>query len=123
MFAPAQHILMTVILEFSVIPLGEGTSVSRLVARAVKALEDAGVKHVTTPMGTILEAASLEEALCYVRLAHEAVFEAGARRVITVIKIDDRRDVERGMEDKLRSLEIALKNLESGRQPNPARSS
>ncbi|MEM0328835.1 MAG: thiamine-binding protein, partial [Nitrososphaerota archaeon] len=82
-----------------------------------------GVKHWTTPLGTIREAGSLEEALCYVRLAHEAVFEAGARRVITVIKIDDRRDVERRMEDKLRSLEIALKNLESGRQPNPARSS
>lgn len=106
---------MTVILEFSVIPLGEGTSVSKLVARAVKPLKDAGVKHVTTPMGTILETESLEEALYYVRLAHEAVFEAGARRVITVIKIDDRRDIERGMENKLRSLEIALKNLESGR--------
>jgi uncharacterized protein (TIGR00106 family) len=100
--------------EFSVIPLGEGTSISRLVARAVKALEDAGIKHVTTPMGTILEAGSLDEALQYVKLAHEAIFEAGAKRVVTLIKIDDRRNVERRMEDKLRSLEMALKNLEHG---------
>ena len=103
---------MAVIVEFSVIPLGEGTSVSRFVARAVKALEDAGVKHVSTPMGTIIEAESLDEALRYVRMAHEAVFEAGAKRVVTVIKIDDRRDVERSMEDKLRSLKMALKSLE-----------
>jgi uncharacterized protein (TIGR00106 family) len=66
-------------------------------------------------MGTILEAGSLDEALRYVRMAHEAVFEAGARRVITLIKIDDRRDVERSMEDKLRSLEMALKALGRGR--------
>lgn len=105
---------MTVILEFSIIPLGEGTSTSSLVARAVKALRGAGVRHVATPMGTILEAKDLEKALYYVRLAHEAVFGAGVKRVITVIKIDDRRDVERRMEDKLRSLEMALKNLERG---------
>jgi uncharacterized protein (TIGR00106 family) len=111
----AHRIIMAVIVEFSVIPLGEGTSVSRLVAGAVKVLEDAGVKHVTTPMGTILEAGSLDEALRYVRMAHEAVFEAGARRVITLVKIDDRRDVERSMEDKLRSLEMALKALGRGR--------
>jgi uncharacterized protein (TIGR00106 family) len=107
----AHHIFMAVIVEFSVIPLGEGTSVSSLVARAVKALEDAGIKHVATPMGTILEAESLEEALQYVKLAHEAVFKAGAKRVVTMIKIDDRRDAERRMEDKLRSLDMALKNL------------
>ena len=105
---------MTVILEFSVIPIGEGTSLSNLVARAVKALDEAGVRYVTTPMGTILEAEDLERALYYVRLAHEAVFEAGAKRVITMIEVDDRRDVERRMEDKLRSLEMALKNLRRG---------
>ena len=36
---------------------------------------------------------------------HEAVFEAGAVRVGTVIKIDDRRDRTVSMEDKLRAVE------------------
>lgn len=104
---------MVVILEFSVIPVGEGVSLSKLIARAVKALEELRVKHLTTPMGTIIEAESLDEALRYVRIAHEAVLEAGAKRVVTLIKIDDdRRDVERHMEDKLRSLKKALKELE-----------
>ena len=96
---------MVVIVEFSVVPLGEGTSVSRFVAKAVKELEERGVKHVT--MSTIIEEDDLESALQHVRVAHEAVFKAGAKRVITVIKIDDRRDVKRTMEDKLKSLEKA----------------
>ena len=98
---------MVVIVEFSVVPLGEGTSVSRFVAKAVKELEERGAKHVTTPMSTIIEEDDLESALQHVRAAHEAVFKAGAQRVITIIKIDDRRDVKRTMEDKLKSLEKA----------------
>ena len=102
---------MVVILEFSVIPIGEGVSLSRFIAHAVKALENMGAKHLATPMGTIIEAESLDEALRYVRAAHEAVFKAGAKRVVTLIKIDDRRDVERSMEDKLRSLKRSLEEL------------
>ena len=106
---------MAVILEFSVIPIGEGVGLSKLIARAVRALKELGVKHLATPMGTIIEAESLDEALRYVKAAHEAVFEAGARRVVTLIKVDDRRDVRRSMEDKLRSLRKALEELERPR--------
>ena len=106
---------MAVILEFSVIPIGEGVGLSKLIARAVKTLEELGVKHLATPMGTIIEAESLDEALRCVRVAHEAIFEAGARRVVTLIKIDDRRDVKRSMEDKLRSLRKVLEELERPR--------
>jgi uncharacterized protein YqgV (UPF0045/DUF77 family) len=35
----------------------------------------------------------------------EAVFAAGAKRVSTVLKIDDRRDRTARMEDKVRSVE------------------
>jgi len=102
---------MRVIIEFSVIPMGEGTSVSKLIAHAVKALEDLEVKYETTPMGTIFEAESAEEALRYVAAAHEAVFKADAKRAVTVIKLDDRRDVERRMEDKVKSVKKAVEEL------------
>jgi len=39
----------------------------------------------------------------------EAVFEAGAVRVGTVIKIDDRRDRAASMEDKVRGIEDQLR--------------
>ncbi|RLI37298.1 thiamine-binding protein, partial [Candidatus Bathyarchaeota archaeon] len=50
------------------------------------------------------EAESLDEALKVVRAAHEAVFKAGVGRVITTIRIDDRRDLKRSMEEKVESL-------------------
>jgi len=38
-----------------------------------------------------------------------AVFEKGVKRVVTTITIDDRRDVERSMEDKVKSLKRLVK--------------
>jgi uncharacterized protein (TIGR00106 family) len=100
-----------VIAEFGVIPVGTGsTSVSDYVAAAVKALKNVkDVKLELTPMGTILEAERLETILEAIRVAHESTFQAGALRVVTVIKIDDRRDVEREMRDKVKAVEEKLK--------------
>lgn len=99
------------VVEFSVIPVGESTGVSRFVAAAVRVLKERGVKHVTTPTSTIIEEDDLDKAFQHIKAAHEAVFEAGAKRVITLVKIDDRRDVKHGMEDKLKSLKRALREL------------
>jgi uncharacterized protein YqgV (UPF0045/DUF77 family) len=40
--------------------------------------------------------------------AHEAIFKAGAKRVVTDIKIDDRRDEPRKMEDKVEKVKREL---------------
>lgn len=100
---------MAVIFEFSVVPVGTGsTSVSKYVALAVKELERSQVKHQLTPMGTVFEAKTLQEGFDVVSRVHEALVSAGVKRVITTIKIDDRRDVERDMEAKLASAKRAL---------------
>jgi len=62
-------------------------------------------------MCTVFEAQSLEEALKIVRIAHEAVFKQGVKRAVTIIKIDDRRDVERSMKDKIDSLKKAVEGV------------
>ncbi|MBC7113931.1 MAG: MTH1187 family thiamine-binding protein [Candidatus Methanomethyliales bacterium] len=94
-----------IILEFSVVPVGTGkTGVSEYVAKACKVIEASGVRYMVTPMGTIIETDSLEKAFDVVKRTHETVFEAGAKRVITTIKIDDRRDKDRKMEDKVEKL-------------------
>ena len=90
-----------VIVQFSTAPLGEGVSVSKFVAKALKEVERSGLRFQLTPMATTLEAESLREALEVILRAHESVFRAGARRVVTDIKIDDRRDKPRRMEDKV----------------------
>lgn len=94
---------MGVIIEFIVIPLGE-VSLSRYIAKVVKFLENKGVKYTLTPMSTIIEVSSTEEGLKIIGEAHELMFGLGAKRVSTTIRIDDRRDKERKMEDKVKSV-------------------
>ncbi|MFU8796420.1 MAG: MTH1187 family thiamine-binding protein [Dehalococcoidia bacterium] len=97
------------IAEISVVPLGTKTpSVSKYVARAVKVLQgEKDVKYETTAMGTIVEA-DLDRVLAVMRKMHEAAFADGVARVVTTVKIDDRRDETRSMQDKLESLSRAL---------------
>ena len=97
------------ILEVSVIPLGtEAPSISRYVARAVVVLKgEKDIKYELTAMGTIIEG-DLDRLLAVVRKMHEAAFEAGAVRVETIIKIDDRRDKPSSMSGKLESLKRHL---------------
>lgn len=99
------------IAEISVVPLGTKTpSVSRYVARAVKVLrQEQGIKYEITAMGTIVEA-DLNRILAVVQKMHEATFGEGVARVVTTVKIDDRRDMTRTMQDKLASLQSQLKD-------------
>ena len=92
-----------VIIEFVIVPLGE-ISLSRYVAEVIKLLERKGVKYQLTPMGTIIETPTVSEGLKIIEEAHELMFQLGAKRVSTTIRIDDRRDKKVKMEDKVRSV-------------------
>lgn len=96
------------VVQISCTPLGEGSGgISKFVAGCLKLVEQSGVKYQLTPMGTILEG-ELDDIFTLVRQMHESPFNAGAQRVSTLIKIDDRRDREHTMERKLRSVEERL---------------
>ncbi|KYH38609.1 MAG: hypothetical protein AYL30_003860 [Candidatus Hecatellales archaeon B24] len=100
---------MVVVVELSVVPLGLGPSVSRLIAEGIKELERRGVKYQLTPMSTVYEASSVEEAFEAAKAVHEAIFKAGAVRLVTTVKVDDRRDVERKrMEEKVEAVRKIL---------------
>ena len=100
-----------IVAELSVVPLGEGsTSLSRWVARVIEAIGAVeGVEYELTPMGTILESGSMDDILRCVRVAHDALAEEGARRILSHLSIDDRRDVSRRREDKVDSVKRQLK--------------
>ena len=93
-----------IIAEISVVPLGEGTSVSGFVRIAIRELEKYGLKTFSGPMSTSIEAETLDQILAAVKAAHEAVAESGAKRVVTTLKIDDRRDKQATMETKMRAI-------------------
>jgi uncharacterized protein YqgV (UPF0045/DUF77 family) len=74
----------------------------------VRELEASGLKCTLGPMGTTVEAETPEEVYAAVGRAQAAVFELGVERAYTVIKMDERRDVEgRSAEDMVRSVEEA----------------
>jgi uncharacterized protein (TIGR00106 family) len=94
-----------IIAGFSIHPIGEGTSVSRYVRAAVAELRrHKDLRLEVTPMATVIEARNLSEIMTAVEAAHDALFKLGAKRVDFTLRVDDRRDKERRMEDKVRSV-------------------
>ncbi len=91
--------------EISIVPIGtRTTSVSKHVAAALKVLrKEKKVVYELTPMGTILEG-ELDDVFRAARKMHDAVLAAGARRAVTTIKIDDRRDKLLTMSGKVESV-------------------
>ncbi len=93
------------IAEVSIVPIGTGeTSVSKYVRKAVETLKKEGVQVTPGAMGTIIEAETLEQIFNAVKKAHQAIADMGAERIITEIKIDDRRDKEITAEDKIKKI-------------------
>ena len=94
----------------SLSPLGVGISVSDYVAVALVVLERQDrVRWKLDSMFTTLEGEP-DDLFAVIRAMQEAIFEAGAERVGTVIKMDDRRDRPGiGMQEKVDS---ALAKLE-----------
>ena len=98
------------IIEVSVVPLGTATpSVSKYVAKAEKVLQEAkDIKYELTAMGTIIEG-DLENLLDLVKKMHRAVLDsAEIMRVVTTIKIDERRDKEASISSKVESVRKEL---------------
>jgi len=93
------------IAEFTIIPIGTATtSLSAYVADLHKELEKhTDITFEMTPMGTILEG-PLDRLFEVMRTVHEVPFLQGAQRVSTSIKIDDRRDKQASMAQKMQSV-------------------
>ena len=96
------------IVAVSIAPIGAGASVGRYVGEALKVVraQDA-VRHRLDPMFTTLEG-ELPEIFALIQRMQEAVFAAGAERVSTVIKVDERRDKAVRMEEKVSGVEERL---------------
>jgi len=92
---------MPLIASFSIIGLDDGPSVGRFVKIAVDELKGSGVKYKLGPMETSFEARDIDHAFSVIKKAHEAVVNAGAKRVVINMKLDQRFDRELTMEQKI----------------------
>jgi len=83
---------MTVLISFYIVPLTGSPSISRYVGEVIHFLREKNIKFMLTPESTIIEARDVAEGLKIIAEAHEGIMSLGVKRMVTVIKIDDRRD-------------------------------
>ena len=98
------------LLEFSMFPTSdecrEGSSVSKQVAKVIDAIDKSGVAYQLTPMGTVVEASSMKEALSIIELAYEQLSDC--ERVYSSLKFDIRKNSENRLKTKIDSIERVL---------------
>jgi uncharacterized protein (TIGR00106 family) len=98
---------MKVMLDFCVVPLGVGVSVSAHVAECQRVLSELGLSHQMHPYGTVVEG-EWDEVFDALRQCHERVHALGAPRISTSLRLGTRTDREQTMQDKLDSVQRKL---------------
>jgi len=102
------RVTLNVAAELQIVVLGTGdTSMSDFVAIAAATLEKRGINYQITPMGTAVEG-SPSDIFESVKAIHEAIASTGAKRIVTHLTIDDRRDRPKGLDGKVASVKAKL---------------
>ncbi len=97
---------MSILAEFSVVPVGSGASISPQIAKVLKIVAGSGLPYKANPMGTVLEG-EWDAVISVVKKCHDAVMN-DSERALTTITIDDRKGKEARIEKKLESVEQKL---------------
>ncbi len=98
---------MSVLMELGMFPADKGESLSLYVSRVIRLIDESGMEHQVTPMGTIIETEMLEDALRLVADAYKQL-EPDCSRVIATIKLDVRKGKSGRLRAKLESVEEKL---------------
>jgi uncharacterized protein (TIGR00106 family) len=99
---------MKVLVDFSVVPLGVGLSLSRYVAECERVLKEAGLKTALHANGTNIEG-DWDEVFAAVRRCHEVLHDMGVPRLSATLRVGTRTDKVQSLEDKVRSVEEKMK--------------
>lgn len=89
--------------EFSIIPIGVGSSIGDQLAEVLKIVDSSGLPYKVNPMGTVVEG-KWDEVMKLVKKCHKTVMKTGTR-VVTTISIDDRKGKPKRIDEKVKSLE------------------
>jgi uncharacterized protein (TIGR00106 family) len=98
---------MSALVEFSMFPTEKSQSKSVFVARVLDVIDKSGVPYRLTPMGTIIETETTQEALMLINRAYEEL-QRDCGRVYCNIKIDWRDGPVGRLEKKTASVEKRL---------------
>ncbi len=99
---------MSVLMEFAMFPTDKGESVSEYVARIIKKIEEMDINYKLTPMGTIVEFDTMDEAINLIHTAYKQL-EKDCNRIYSIVKFDIRKGEKGRIEKKVKSVEEKLK--------------
>ena len=99
------------VMEISIVPIGKGASISSYVADCIRVLKKEKMPFERTAMGTNVEG-NLKNLVAAALKMHQVPFKKGAQRVVTTIKIDDRRDKKVTISGKKRAVQAKLARSE-----------
>lgn len=94
------------IMQFTVIPLDKGPSLSRFVAEVLDVVDNSGLNYRLTPMGTIVEG-EWDETLSLLDKCFKTV-EPVSERLSISVTFDHRRGGESRLSKKIESVEQKL---------------
>jgi uncharacterized protein (TIGR00106 family) len=94
------------LVEFSIIPIGIGSSLGAHLAEVLKIVDASGLPYKLNPMGTVIEG-EWDETMKLIKKCHKAVMKTG-ERTVTIISIDDRKGKTNRIEAKVKSIEQRL---------------
>jgi uncharacterized protein (TIGR00106 family) len=93
-----------IIAQLSISPVGENVSLSKFVKTAIDTIKKHNVKFDVNAMSTVIETGSIDALLSIVSDAHKAIANMGVKRIITDLKIDDRRDKNATINSKIKAV-------------------
>jgi uncharacterized protein (TIGR00106 family) len=91
-----------VLVDISVEPIGtSSTSLSPYIKKVFDVLDRLGIKYYPSPAMTTLELDDITKLGYILKEINDELERMGVKRIVTLIKIDDRRDKENSIEHKL----------------------
>ena len=98
---------MNVIVDFCIVPIGVGVSLSQYIAACQRILMETGLKTSIHAYGTNIEG-EWDQVFSAIKRCHVEVHNMGAPRITTSIKLGTRVDKIQSMEDKIISVNEKL---------------
>ncbi len=91
------------LVEFSIIPIGAGSSIGDQLAKVLKIVDASGLPYKINPMGTVIEG-SWTDIMKLIKKCHDTIMKT-EDRVYTTVSIDDRKGKPNRIEEKVKSIE------------------
>ncbi|RUT77729.1 MTH1187 family thiamine-binding protein [Ancylomarina longa] len=95
---------MSVLVEFAIFPTDKGDSVSKHVSKVIDLIRNSGVPYQLTAMGTLVETATLPEALDILNRSYQ-VLEKDSKRVYITMNMDIQKDKNNRLKTKVEAIE------------------